>query len=75
MTDKQHLPEITTRPISLQVKRMEPATIEHDLGRTPAGWLVIDTTVPVDIWRSGAMDTSTLELTADQDAELTLVLL
>lgn len=75
MSDKTHLPEITTRPIQLSVTAMEPFVIEHELGRVPAGWLVIDCDHAVDVWRSGVMDGSTLELTANQDAEISLVLL
>ena len=75
MSDKPHLPEITTRPIQLSVTAMEPFVIEHELGRVPAGWLVIDCDHAVDVWRSGVMDGSTLELTANQDAEISLVLL
>ncbi len=74
-SDLQLTPEFRSKPIRLTVTADEPFTINHELNRAPAGWLIIDTTVPVDVWRSGAMDTSTLELTADQDAELTLVLL
>ncbi len=75
MTDKTHLPEITTRPIQLTVTAMEPFVIEHELGRVPAGWLVIDCDHATDVWRSGVMDRWKLELTANQDAEITLVLL
>ena len=72
---REHLPEITTRPIKLTVKAMEPFVIEHELGRVPAGWLVIDCDHATDMWRSGVMNSKTLELTANQDAEITLVLL
>ncbi len=75
MTDKTHLPEITTRPIQLTVTAMDPFVIEHELGRVPAGWLVIDCNHAVDVWRSGVMDSRKLELMANQDAEITLVLL
>ena len=72
---REHLPEITTRPVQLSVKAMEPFVIEHELGRVPAGWLVIDCNHATDVWRSGVMDKSILELTASQDADITLVLL
>lgn len=72
---KEHLPEITTRPIRLSVTAMEPFVIEHELGRVPAGWLVIDCNHATDVWRSGVMDSSKLELTANQDAEIVLVIL
>ena len=75
MSDTAHLPEISTRPVHLSVWAMQPFTIQHELGRVPAGWLIIDVTDAVQVWRSGVMDTNTLELTADQDAEITLVLL
>ena len=73
--DLELTPEFRTKPIPLTVKAMEPFTITHELGRTPAGWLVIDCDHATDVWRSGAMDTEKLELTANQDAEITLVLL
>ena len=75
MTDQQHLPSIITRPIRWIVHANEPFTIRHELGRVPAGWLVIDTNTAVNVYRSGEMNTSLIELTADQDAEITLVLL
>lgn len=75
MSDKEHLPDITTRPIELTVWAMQPFIIEHGLGRVPAGWLVIDCDHATDVWRSGVMDNKQLELTANQDAEITLVLL
>lgn len=68
-------PEFRTKPFPMTVKAMEPFIIEHELGRVPAGWLVIDANHAVDVWRSGAMDTQVLELTANQDADITLVLL
>ena len=68
-------PEFRTKPFKITTKAMEPFVIEHELGRVPAGWLVIDCDHAVDVWRSGVMDGSKLELTANQDAEITLVLL
>ena len=75
MTVLQHLPSISTRPVHWIVHANEPFTIRHEMGRVPAGWLVIDTTAAVNVWRSGEMNTSLIELTADQDADITLVLL
>ena len=71
----QILPEFRSRPVTISVTAMEPFTITHEMGRVPAGWLVIDCDHATDVWRSGAMDKRILELTANQDAEITLVLL
>ena len=68
-------PEFRTKPFKITVKAMTPYVIEHELGRVPAGWLMIDCDHATDVWRSGEMNTQTLELTANQDAEITLVLL
>ena len=68
-------PEFRTKPFEVSVKAMEPFVIEHELGRVPAGWLVINCNHATDVWRSGEMNTSILELTANQDADITLVLL
>ena len=72
---KEHLPEITTRPIRLSVRAMKKFVIEHELGRLPVGWLVVDCNHGVSVWRSGVMDSRRLELMADQDAEVSIVLL
>lgn len=71
----QLTPEFRSKPIRMTVFADVPFIIQHELNRVPAGWLVIDTTEPVDVWRSGVMDIETLELTADRDADITLVLL
>ena len=71
----QLTPEIRSKPIRLRVTAAESFTLNHELGRVPAGWLVIDTNTAVNVYRSGEMNTSLIELTADQDAEITLVLL
>lgn len=68
-------PEFRSKPIRLTVTANEPFTIEHEMGRAPAGWLVVDSQQVVNIWRSGVMDTNKVELTADQDAEVSIVLL
>ena len=75
MSEKDHLPEFRSRPFNVTVTAMEQFRIPHEMGRVPAGWLVIDANHAVDVWRSGAMDTQVLELTANQDADITLVLL
>lgn len=76
MTDELELtPGIRSRPIPVKVIANQKFTIQHELGRVPAGWLVIDCNRPAIVWRSGAMNTKSIELTADEDAELTLVLL
>jgi hypothetical protein len=74
-TDLQLTPEFRTKPIRIVATAMEPIEIKHELNRIPAGWVLIDTTAPVNIWRSGVMDVNSLELTVDQDANITLVLL
>ncbi len=74
-TELKLTPRFRSKPIPLSVKAMEPFTLQHELGRVPAGWLVIDTSSVVNVWRSGVMDTTQLILTADQDADITLVLL
>lgn len=68
-------PSIRSKPIKIDVTAHRPFLIEHELNCIPAGWLVIDQTAPTNIWRSGPIDKDTLTLTADQDAEITLVLL
>lgn len=76
MTDELELtPGIRSKPIPVKTIANQKFTIEHDLGRVPAGWLVIDSNRLVNVWRNGKMDTSIIELTADQDAEINLVLL
>ena len=74
-SDLQLTPEFHSKPIRITVVANEPFTINHELNRVPAGWLVIDTTALVEVWRSGVMDTNTLELTADKNADITLALL
>ena len=74
-TELQLTPTIRSRPIRVSAVAGEPFILNHELGRIPAGWLVIDTDEFVMLRRSGAMDSNRLELTADQDSELTLVLL
>ena len=68
-------PTIRSRPIRISAIADVPFILNHELGRVPAGWLVIDSTEFVTLRRSGTMDSNRLELTADQDSELTLVLL
>ncbi len=78
MTDKQHLPEISSRPVTFEVTEDDDEiTVKHDLGRVPAGWLVIDSTEPYGIWRSGAMDKEKIVLTVDAEAgtQITVVVL
>ncbi len=68
-------PGIRSRPIPVQTIANQKFMIQHELGRVPAGWLVIDSNRLVNVWRSGVMDSKSIELTADQDAEINLVLL
>lgn len=69
------LPEISTNRIVIDAKSGHQFGITHELGRKPQGWLVIDQDKPANVWRSGAMDKTLLELTADQDVTLVLVIL
>ena len=69
------IPEFRSKPIRLTVTANKPFIIEHEMGRAPAGWLVVDRLQVVNIWRSGVMDTNKIELTADQDADVSIVLL
>lgn len=71
----QLTPQFRSKPIRMNVVADEPFVIMHELNRIPAGWLLVDTTAAINVWRSGVMDTEKLELTADQDADITLVLL
>lgn len=76
MTDELELtPGIRSKPIPVKTITNQRFTIKHELGRVPAGWLVIDCNRACNIWRSGTMNTESIELIADQNAELTLVLL
>ena len=76
MTDELELnPGIRSKPISLKVLANQRVIIKHELGRVPAGWLVIDSNRVVNVWRSGPMDKKVIELIADQNADITLVLL
>lgn len=75
MSDLDLALSFKTKPIHLVVKANHEIVIQHELNRVPAGWLMIDSTAPVNIWRSGAMNKTVLELTADQDADIILVLL
>ena len=68
-------PGIRSKPIPIKAMANVAFTIKHELGRVPAGWLVIDCNRSVSVWRYGVMDTESIELVTDQDAELTLVLL
>ena len=74
-TDLELIPTIRSKPISLKVLANQRVTIKHELGRVPAGWLVIDSNRVVNVWRSGPMDKKAIELIADQNADITLVLL
>ncbi|PJE79282.1 hypothetical protein CI610_01747 [invertebrate metagenome] len=69
------LPKVATKAITLDVKADKPFQIKHDLGRLPDGWLVIDQDNPVTVWRTGIKDTSVIQLIADNDARISLVLL
>lgn len=73
--DLELIPQIRSKPISLKVLANQRVTIKHELGRVPAGWLVIDSNRVVNVWRSGPMDKKAIELIADQNADITLVLL
>ncbi|OQX39836.1 MAG: hypothetical protein B0D91_00690 [Oceanospirillales bacterium LUC14_002_19_P2] len=74
MTDSL-LPTLQTRPIVCSVKANESFVIEHGLGRPVAGWLVVDSTVACQVWRSGSNGPGLLELTSDQTCDLSIVLL
>ena len=69
------IPKIRSKPISLKMLANQRVIIKHELGRVPAGWLVIDCNRTVNVWRSGPMDKKAIELIADQNADITLVLL
>lgn len=69
------IPKICSKPISLKVLANQRVIIKHELGRVPAGWLVIDSNRVVNVWRSGPMNKKAIELIADQNADITLVLL
>lgn len=73
--DLELVPSIRSKPIEVKAIVDQPFTIKHELNRVPAGWFVVDTTGPVNLWRSGEMNTQTLTLTADQTVKLTLLLL
>lgn len=75
LSELELTPGIRSKPITLKTIANQKFTIRHELGRVPAGWLVIDCNRQLSVWRSGPMDTKTIELMADQDAEMTLVLL
>ena len=68
-------PGIRSKPIPVKALANVSFTLKHELGRVPAGWLVIDCNRNVNVWRNGVMNTEAIELMTDQDAELTLVLL
>lgn len=75
-SDKLQLtPDFRTKPIHITVIAMKPFTLNHELGRVPAGWVVIDSTGMTKVWRSGVMDRNQLELTADKDSDISVVLL
>lgn len=76
MTDELELtPGIRSKPLDVKTIANQPFTLQHELGRVPAGFLVIDCNRQVNVWRNGIMDTSSIKLMADQDADITLVLL
>lgn len=68
-------PGIRSKPIPIKTLANVPFTINHELGRIPAGWLVIDCNRSVNVWRTGVVDIESIKLVTDHDAELTLVLL
>ena len=68
-------PDFHSKPIRLTVTAQQPVILKHELNRVPAGWLVVDANTAVGVWRSGDMTINQLELTADKDADITLVLL
>ena len=69
------LPSIKTRVIRLDVKANQPFVVEHNMGREVEGWLIVDVTAPVKVWRSGTSTKEILELCADKACSLALVLL
>ena len=71
----EQLPEFSTRRIDISIRANTPFIIEHALNRLANGWLVVDTDAPVMIWRSGKNTTDLLELTADRDANIGIVIL
>ena len=71
----EQLPEFSTRRIDISIRANTPFIIEHALNRLANGWLVVDTDAPVTIWRSGKNTTDLLELTADRDANIGIVIL
>ena len=75
MSDLELTPNIRSKPIFIKASANVPFTIHHELGRVPAGWLVIDCNRSVNVWRTGVVDIETIKLVTDQDAELKVVLL
>lgn len=59
------LPELSTRPIALDVENGTPVTIRHGLGRHVYGWLVI--------WQTAAVSFAVQNAAADTRNELVLV--
>ena len=47
--------------------------INHKLGRTPVGWLVIDVNAPITLYRSNELNDLTLTLTSSGAATVTLL--
>ena len=71
----EQLPEFSTRRIDISIRANTPFIIEHALNRLANGWLIVDTDAPVKVWRSGKNTTELLELTADRDANIGIVIL
>jgi len=47
-------------------------SVEHDLGRTPDGWIVIDSDTNATVWRSGDKDSVQLTLSASAETNVAL---
>jgi hypothetical protein len=71
------IPKISSEPIELETTASQPVTVKHGLGRQVAGYVVIWSTGPVQLYvQDPAADTSReLVLIPDATVRLRLVLL
>jgi hypothetical protein len=57
------------REVALGVTSVE---VNHRLGRTPQGWLIIDSNANETVWRTSPLNQTTLELTASGPVTVSL---
>jgi len=59
--------------ITTTIKSATSTTIQHNLGRQPRGWIVVDKTGPYDVWRI-SWNASTIILDSSGDVDVKLII-